>query len=217
MEHVEGLLPDYLTGGLEAQERARVEGHLRGCPRCQKELRALEQAFYLVAEALPPTPPPPGTWARIKARARLVRGGRPQVRSFFLAAALAGVLLVGAHLWQRAARGEALLEQVAYWASDPGTHWRFLRSDGQSLGLLLWREDGRCLILMREPPPPGRRYQLWGEAEGRFHPLAQTGARVLEANYGRFRTLALSLEPPGKTEGPRTGPPEALLVRLQLP
>lgn len=217
MEHVEGLLSDYLTGGLEARERARVEQHLHTCTRCRQELRALERAFYLLAEALPPTPPPPGIPARIRARQRRLRPVRSGVRAVLIAAATAGVLFLGVHLWQRAARDEAFLEQVAYWTSDPQARWHVLRSDGKGLGVFLWREDGRCLVLLREPPPPGWRYRLWGEEGGRLYPLAQGSARVLEADYGRFRTLVLSLEPPGKAEGPSPGPSGQVLARLQLP
>ena len=32
------LLPWYVTGRLEAAERAQVEAHLNGCPECQAEL-----------------------------------------------------------------------------------------------------------------------------------------------------------------------------------
>ncbi|BBL81831.1 hypothetical protein TthAA37_06490 [Thermus thermophilus] len=212
MEHVEALLPEYLAGNLDPQARVRVEAHLRACARCQEELRSLERAFFAPAEALPPVPPPEDAWKGIQARLRWVRKGRLWARITFLAAALVGAFLLGTYREQRAPEREALLETVIYWVSDPEAHWRYLQGDKERLGLLLWREDGHCLLLLREPPPPGRVYRLWGEARGSLHPLGQTRDRVLEADYRGFRTLVLSLEDPSLGRAPGR-----VLVRLTLP
>jgi anti-sigma factor RsiW len=89
MDHVDALLPEYLAGDLDPQAKARVEAHLRTCVRCQEELRGLEQAFFALAEALPPVPPPQGTWEGIRAQLRRAHRGRDWV-PVLLAAALAG-------------------------------------------------------------------------------------------------------------------------------
>jgi len=212
MEHVDALLPEYLAGDLDPQARARVEAHLQACVRCREELRGWERAFFAPAEALLPVPPPEGTWEGIRARLRRARRGRGWARTLFLAAALAGAFLLGAYWGQRSSEQEALRERVVYWASDPQARWRYLQGDGERLGLLLWREDGRCLLLLREPPPPGRVYRLWGEAGGGLHPLGQTRDRVLEADYRGFRTPVLSPEDPSLGRAPGRA-----LVRLTLP
>lgn len=220
MTHVEELLVDYLTGGLEAEDLARVETHLRTCPHCQETLRSLEHAFYALAETLTPVPPPPESLSRIKLRLRWARRRRGLTRAVLLVAVMAGIFTLGNYLGQQTRPQEAALKKVAYWASDPETHWRLLGDPGESLGLLLWREDGRCLVLLRDPPPPGLAYQLWGEEEGQLYPLAGGRARTLEADYGRFRTLVLSLElrPENAFSGaPRPSPPARLLARLSLP
>ena len=42
------LLPWYLTGQLDAAERAALEAHLRECPDCQAELRQEERLDFAV-------------------------------------------------------------------------------------------------------------------------------------------------------------------------
>lgn len=220
MEHVEELLTDYLTGSLEARDRAQVEAHLRTCRRCQEELRALEETFYALTHALIPVPPPPESLDRIRSQLRWNRRKRDAIRTLFLAAALGVAFALGIYLGGKTPIQETALEKVAYWASDPGAHWRLLRTEEESLGLLLWREDGRCLVLFREPPPRGTVYQLWGEEGGQLFPLAGGPTRILEADYGHFRTLVLSLEsrPENAVSGkPRPYPPARFLTRLNLP
>ncbi|RTG94498.1 hypothetical protein CSW51_08390, partial [Thermus scotoductus] len=71
-----------------------------------------------------------------------------------------------------------------------------------------------------EPPPRGTVYQLWGEEGGQLFPLAGGPTRILEADYGHFRTLVLSLEsrPENAVSGkPRPSPPARFLTRLNLP
>ncbi len=46
------LLPWYVTGRLDAAERARVDAHLTGCPQCQAELQ-LEQRLDREVAGLP--------------------------------------------------------------------------------------------------------------------------------------------------------------------
>lgn len=207
MGHVEDLLPDYLTGGLSRWEGARVRLHLWVCPRCRAAKGELERALYALARALPPSPPPAGGLERLKARLAWGRRLRAWAARALLLGLLAGALGL-VHLGQRVQRLEAALEEVAYWASEPGVRWRPIRAQGQNLGLLLWREDGRCLLLLREGPPPGRAYLLLGEEGERRAILARGQGRVLEAEYRGFRTLVLGLE---EKAGARP------LARIQLP
>ncbi|WP_298629525.1 zf-HC2 domain-containing protein [uncultured Thermus sp.] len=218
---MEELLTDYVTGGLKAEEQAQVETHLRTCPRCQGELGSLEQAFYALAKTLTPVPPPPEGLSKIQARLRWDRRKRMAIRAFLLAAIMAGFfILLGTYLGQITQVQEATLEKVAYWVSDPETQWRLVSVEGNNLGLLLWREDGLCLVLLRELPPRSLAYQLWGEEGGLLYPLTGGRTHFLEADYGRFRTLVLSLEPEPENMAsgkPRPSPPTHFLARLTLP
>lgn len=57
-EHIEYLLPDYLTGRLEESLRPGVESHLAECAACRSELEVLREAFQSLRvhhAAEPPT------------------------------------------------------------------------------------------------------------------------------------------------------------------
>ena len=43
--HIDDLLADYASGALAAEEITRVEEHLRGCNRCQRELAVIDEAY----------------------------------------------------------------------------------------------------------------------------------------------------------------------------
>ena len=63
----EELLSRYLEGGLSAEEKEVLKGHLEGCPRCREELRALEEVEVLFSGA-PLLLPRPGFTERVMAR-----------------------------------------------------------------------------------------------------------------------------------------------------
>ena len=44
------LLALYGDGALESSDHLRVEGHLRECPACRKEVLALQQSWELLGE-----------------------------------------------------------------------------------------------------------------------------------------------------------------------
>jgi anti-sigma factor RsiW len=48
---VVGFLMDYISGDLEAGERARFEEHLRSCPQCVAYLRSYRDAVELGKDA----------------------------------------------------------------------------------------------------------------------------------------------------------------------
>jgi putative transcriptional regulator len=56
--HIDDLLADYASGSLAAEEIARVEGHLRGCNRCQRELAVVDEVYASLALDLAPLAPP---------------------------------------------------------------------------------------------------------------------------------------------------------------
>jgi anti-sigma factor RsiW len=64
-EDTEELLPWYATGQLDAADRERVELHLSGCARCQRQLKAERR---LVDEFRSMTPEVDFGWARLRSR-----------------------------------------------------------------------------------------------------------------------------------------------------
>ena len=64
-EEAEELLPWYVTGRLEAADRARVESHLAACARCQRQLKAERR---LVEEFQAITPEVDAGWTRLRGR-----------------------------------------------------------------------------------------------------------------------------------------------------
>ncbi len=67
--HQREQLPDLLSDALDANERARVESHLRECTQCSRELHQLEQMQAAVA-ALPAAPVPVSVRANVRAQLR---------------------------------------------------------------------------------------------------------------------------------------------------
>jgi anti-sigma factor RsiW len=77
-ERVEDLLVAYADGELESAERARVEEHLRGCPRCRALLETLRDADSVLA-AFPEVEPGP----ELRARLLAIPSRRPLGRRVF--------------------------------------------------------------------------------------------------------------------------------------
>jgi anti-sigma factor RsiW len=65
--HPEELLDARLDGRLSDAERAELERHLAGCPRCRRRLEALAEARRLLRRELPDEAPPAGLEARVLA------------------------------------------------------------------------------------------------------------------------------------------------------
>ncbi len=61
---VQALLPWYVNGRLEDAERAAVDAHLAGCPRCRADLVA-ERRLHVTLAAAAPTPPSPPPGSRL--------------------------------------------------------------------------------------------------------------------------------------------------------
>lgn len=69
------LLSDYLEGGLDPFERARVEEHLATCPECTAYLAQLRATIVALGRLREADVPPP-ILARLVAAFRGWRGGR---------------------------------------------------------------------------------------------------------------------------------------------
>ncbi len=68
-EHIEFLLPDYLTRRLEEPLQLGVERHLEECATCRAELRELRETFQNL-QAHRPTQPPHGYFTSVLPRVR---------------------------------------------------------------------------------------------------------------------------------------------------
>jgi hypothetical protein len=142
-------------------------------------------------------------WARIQ------RSAFPR-RNFLGWAAAALVLLVlglggwGVGLYRQYQALAQEQAKLARWLADPEVKWQLIKnSQGQAFGTMLWREEGPCLMVLREPPPPGKVYQAWGRKSG-AEPvsLGVFSGRVFETNYEGFDFMGVSLEPPGGSPQP---------------
>lgn len=203
MTDLRELLPDYALGLLEGEEKVRLEQALQSSAELRQELAELRVVLLRIPESLRPEVPPPGVWAKIQHKAF------PR-RNFLRWVAVAAVLIVlglGGWSLDQYHRYRALAEEhakVARWLADPEAKWRLIRNaEGKSFGTMLWTEDGRCLMILSEPPPAGKVYQAWGrKTEGDPISLGVFTTRVFETSYEGFAFVGVSLEPPGGSPQP---------------
>jgi anti-sigma-K factor RskA len=203
MKDLRELLPDYALGLLEGEEKTRLEQALQTSPELQKELAELRAVLFKLPESLPPVTPPRRVWAQVRRRAF--------PRRDFLRWIAAALVLVGLgwggwgveqyHRYRVLAEEQA---RLARWLSDPEVKWQLIKNDqGQAFGAMLWREEGPCLMVLREPPPPGKVYQAWGRKSGEKPvSLGVFSGRIFETNYEGFDLMGVSLEPPGGSPQP---------------
>lgn len=127
-EEVQELIPAYVLGALDGDDRERVEEHAAECPRCAAELRDGLQAMASVASSLPQEEPsrglrerifrslPPQDVRRQEAKAgrllRLPRWSPAAVAAVVATLAIAGVLATNLTLHSRVASLENKAERL---------------------------------------------------------------------------------------------------------
>ncbi len=159
----------YVLGGLDPAERARLEGHLDGCPACREELAEMAPLPGLLARATlqeaaagPPAPPPV---ERLLAQVR-----RERQRRRVLAAAAAVAVLAGGGVGAYAAFGPEAGPPALVAAGPTGVHARVTLAD---------RPSGTVVQLTLRGVPPGEHCRL--VAVGRDGSREVAGS--WEANY----------------------------------
>jgi anti-sigma-K factor RskA len=182
---IQDLLGPYALDAVSPDEAARIEEHLRDCPRCRVEVEEHRETAAMLAGAGQTAPD--GLWERISARleespplphvARLRRQERARGMNRWVVGGVAAVMLgimgvlgfrvldLGERVDDLAARPDPELAAVATAAAnDPRSTRVTLRSeDGSRTVTVVVLPDGSGFILGDDLPPlPAERtYQLW--------------------------------------------------------
>src|SRR5262245_41470729 len=82
-DQIKDWLPAYVLGSLNADERAKVEAHVRQCDECPQLLADYEHVMGLVRYALPVEVPPEDVRGRIRARVSAARVGEQRPLSWW--------------------------------------------------------------------------------------------------------------------------------------
>ncbi len=180
-------LPAYALRALDAEDSAGLIEHLVSCPRCQDDLRQLEDVLGLLGTVVPQEAPPLGLRSRVLAQTAADAGAGLTARSLALrllpgwakaALAIAAALvlvLTGAVImllydqWQirkeldalRAEQGEiaSILAQPAWWAPVTAE-----AGQGQPVVGRLYLQEGEAGVLVVDglaPLAPSQVYQIW--------------------------------------------------------
>jgi len=97
------FLPEYVEGLMKPSKAAKLEEHLRSCPRCAREERALREAIRL-ASSLEVEYPPEERWEEVlreihlRAEMEAVRAEVPAIRRLIPIAGFAALILIGSIL-----------------------------------------------------------------------------------------------------------------------
>ncbi len=188
-DEVEELLGAYALDAVDDEERASVEAHLAGCPRCRAEVDAhREVASHLaqagapapdalwdrIADAIAGDPPPPirlvvDDAGHGDARPATSTAARRWWRAPLAAAAAVvvavGLLAAGAALDDDTGSGRSELADAALAAfeSPEARTGELVDADGAPIARVAVLPDGAGFLLAGELPElDGRIYQLWG-------------------------------------------------------
>ncbi|GLV48483.1 anti-sigma E factor [Thermus sp. LT1-2-5] len=192
-EEVRELLPLYALGALSPEERKRVEKALERYPELWPEAKALLEAASELSSGLPPEPVPPGLEARVLRR---LRARRPILPLLTRVAAVLVYLVLGYGAYFG-----------LFWTLSLGAPttrvFALVNPEGQGVGHVVVRQDGRALVVLQKGAPPGRVYQAWGLGNRDPMPLStfRLPLKVLKLPP-EAQALAVSLEPPGGSLSP---------------
>jgi anti-sigma factor RsiW len=238
---VEELIGAYALDAVDADERAAVEAHLPGCPRCRAELADhLEVASFLAHTG---APAPDGLWGRIASsleepppalRLGVVdasgRAARPRRSHLLTVLAVAAAIVVAVMVVQLVRQGrqiddlhgqvsaQGVSKQAMAALADPASR-RFALSSphgGAATATAVITPSGTGYLLADQLPklPADRTYQLWGIMPGHVISLGLLGRSpgvTAFSGEGRLTGLAVTDEVAGGVSA-STNPP-VLLTR----
>ena len=224
-EEAGDLLAPYALDAVDGEERAELEAHLAGCPRCRAELDGLREVAAAIGNGVEPLPE--GLWSSIVSRLpehpeveeehppmpRLVAG----TPSTFLPRARRG----GGRRGRRAGHADnrvsslqsAAPPSVSAYLMAPGHQLVDLDSATHAqLAQFVVLPDGRGYLVSSKLPALGatQTYQLWGIVGSQPVSLGLLGdsprqAAFTMAGSTRPSRLAITAEPSGGSVVP-TGP-----------
>lgn len=190
---VERLLPWFVNGTLEADERALVAQHLEHCPQCKQELAELFELRAACLQTPPPAVDESAGWRRVQARlhtperspeahARRARSG-DRIRSWRRAPR-----------WLRAAflaQTAAVLAIAAAWTlmREPPADYRTLSAAPAPRGA------ANTLVIVFDPDTPEARMRQLLRAS-QAHVIDgpnEAGAYVIEVPDGQLATVRAAL------------------------
>ena len=230
-DHPNELLPDHVLGSLEPAQEVLVETHLLSCAVCRTEVARLRDALFSLADNLPDTPVPEGSWEKIQARRSVVSAQTsaaqasppPSILSrrlpvWPLAAAIALIVALGGYLRLSPAQPVVTAQNsVQSWQQQGARRLTLASKAGVPYGFMYLRPDGRALLVLNKQAAPGQVYQAWGRQAsgpraGVPTSLGLTDGTVLEVSWRGYDSVGVSTEPTGGSAAP-THP----LGRTQLP
>jgi Anti-sigma-K factor rskA len=235
-DHPNELLPDHVLRSLKPAQEVLVDTHLLSCAVCRAEVARLRDGLFSLADDLPDTPAPEGSWEKIQARRGVVSAQTsaaqtsaeqasppPSIPSrrlpvWPLAAAIALIVAVGGYLRLSPAQPVVTAQDsVQSWQQQGARRLTLASKAGIPYGSMYLRPDGRALLVLKEKAAPGQVYQAWGRQAsgpraGVPTSLGLTGGTVLEVSWRGYDSVGVSVEPTGGSPVP-THP----LGRTQLP
>ena len=159
--HVEELAPLYALGLLDSRETARLEEHLRDCPRCAESVGRAEADAAVIAAAESQRAAPLALELRIErtlrrddAESTAPATHRPSVR--FLAAAVAAAFALGmipaAYFWEanRSLQNALVADSAVMNQLSEAPHRvaTFLSPQGNGMAKVMYADDGSWYLVM---------------------------------------------------------------------
>lgn len=214
------LLPDYVLGLLSPQEIQEVERYLASSGAARVELEKLQKTLVQLSESVP-SQTPKSSFEDLQKRLRqpspALEPSKPRYskqfrewRNYALAASIA-LAIIGfswaLQLQKQLGQTRAEQSKVNYWLAHDNVKTVMLspidyNTDVKNYGSVILLEDGRCLFILRQEPPAGKSYQVWGQTETEPVSLAISQQRLIEVQYSEYQVIGVSLEPLGGSPKP---------------
>lgn len=219
------LLAPYALDALDADERARFEGHLDSCATCRDELGGFSETAVRLAESTPLTPPEQ-LRARLMAAVAEVPQERPTVvalRPSRRASRVLSRVAVAAAVIVAAAAGTGYVvehDQVVSIRAEQNRYEQIMSAadadvrvaelpDGTTVRMIHSADaDGAVVVVNGLPKDTDTSYQLWAldGSSARSQGTFDGGNLLTVSDLGQAERVAITREPKGGSERPTTPP-----------